>query len=325
MNDVNFRLVSFPPFLNFQTRTSGLSAALLGVQYILQFLRGISYLGKSKDCDILHYQQSAYSFGVMPLASLLIIPSTKKRIVTLHSPDFPQLRVRFINRIYRNADCVIVHSEGMARRAIALGIPKEKIRKVFHGASIPVLRGVVRSEVTFFGSPQEAKGISTVLQALKALNERKRRVIVHIYGVYSDRERNDTVAKARELGVEGNLEWGGQVSEEVFDTKMQESVVTLVAYSVPVSGSNVLTRAMANGAPIIASRIGGLPEYLGDAGILVQPNDSSALADQIVRLIDSRALQEQLGSAARSRAIQLFDWQSAAAKTFAIYQEVVPL
>jgi glycosyltransferase involved in cell wall biosynthesis len=213
----------------------------------------------------------------------------------------------------------------MARRAIALGIPKEKIRKVFHGASIPVLRGVVRSEVTFFGSPQEAKGISTVLQALKALNERKRRVIVHIYGVYSDRERNDTVAKARELGVEGNLEWGGQVSEEVFDTKMQESVVTLVAYSVPVSGSNVLTRAMANGAPIIASRIGGLPEYLGDAGILVQPNDSSALADQIVRLIDSRALQEQLGSAARSRAIQLFDWQSAAAKTFAIYQEVVPL
>jgi glycosyltransferase involved in cell wall biosynthesis len=323
MNDTNYRLVRFPPFLNFRARTVALSVILLGLGWVLQLLRGISYLGKSRDCDILHYQQSAFSFGVMPLASVLMIPTMKKRIVTLHSLDFAQLRMRFINRIYRNADCVVVHSEEMASRAIDIGIPKDKIRKVFHGASIPVLQRVARSEVTFFGSPQQAKGISTILKALKILNERNRRVIVHMYGVYSDREKGDTVARAHELGVEGNLVWGGRISDKVFDAKMQGSLVTLLAYSVPVSGSNVLTRAMANGAPIIASSIGGLPEYLGNAGILVQPNDSSRLADEIVRIIDSRKLQEELGSAARSRAIQLFDWQSIAAKTFDIYREVV--
>lgn len=58
--------------------------------------------------------------------------------------------------------------------------------------------------------------------------------------------------------------------------------------------------AMASGKPVIASRVGGLPELVvdGETGILVAPGDVQALSEAIVRLLADRRLRERMGAAA---------------------------
>ncbi len=61
--------------------------------------------------------------------------------------------------------------------------------------------------------------------------------------------------------------------------------------------------AMASGLPVIASRAGGIPEFIehGRSGILVPPDDSQALRDAVCQIVRSPALARQLGVAARER------------------------
>ena len=63
--------------------------------------------------------------------------------------------------MYQYADAVIVHSEQQKDRMIQVGIPKDKLHVVFHGGHKVSLRGLARTRVTFFGSPEENKGFFT--------------------------------------------------------------------------------------------------------------------------------------------------------------------
>ncbi len=67
--------------------------------------------------------------------------------------------------------------------------------------------------------------------------------------------------------------------------------------------------AMACGLPVIASRVGGIPEVVADesTGLLVPPANSAALAAAITRLASDPALRRRLGTAGRARAEALFN------------------
>jgi glycosyltransferase involved in cell wall biosynthesis len=59
--------------------------------------------------------------------------------------------------------------------------------------------------------------------------------------------------------------------------------------------------AMAAGLPVVASAVGGIPELVGDAGLLVPPRDEAALAAAIALLLEDEELRKSLGAAARAR------------------------
>ncbi len=69
--------------------------------------------------------------------------------------------------------------------------------------------------------------------------------------------------------------------------------------------------AMACGAPVLASTRGSLPEVVGDAGLLFEPEDPAAIAECIVRFLGDPALQKDLARRALARA-GLFTWERAA-------------
>ena len=64
---------------------------------------------------------------------------------------------------------------------------------------------------------------------------------------------------------------------------------------------------LATGLPVIASRVGGLPDVVGSAGILIPPDDPAALADAIGTLADDADLRRRMGVAARRHAEE-HDW-----------------
>lgn len=68
----------------------------------------------------------------------------------------------------------------------------------------------------------------------------------------------------------------------------------------------VIAEAMGAGKPVVASGSGAIPEVIGGAGLLVQENDSSALADALRRLVEDSTLRDQLSEKARLRFEQEF-------------------
>jgi glycosyltransferase involved in cell wall biosynthesis len=66
----------------------------------------------------------------------------------------------------------------------------------------------------------------------------------------------------------------------------------------------VIVEAFCRARPVVASRVGGIPDLVEDRrnGLLVEPSDTAGLADALVRVLDDRELAERLGAAASSSA-----------------------
>jgi glycosyltransferase involved in cell wall biosynthesis len=67
----------------------------------------------------------------------------------------------------------------------------------------------------------------------------------------------------------------------------------------------VILESLLAGLPIIATDVGGVKEAVGDAGIIVPPDDSSALAQALAEAIENENLREQLAENSRLRAAEI--------------------
>lgn len=87
----------------------------------------------------------------------------------------------------------------------------------------------------------------------------------------------------------------------------------------------VLLEAMSLGKPVVASKVMAIPEIVmdGETGLLVPPEDSDALAQALLRLMDDRSLCQQLGRAGRQRVEREFTLEVMVQKTIGVYQEVL--
>lgn len=74
----------------------------------------------------------------------------------------------------------------------------------------------------------------------------------------------------------------------------------------------VFLEAMACGKPVVSTLSGSIPEVVGDAGILVQPNDHLALVDPLRRLINDSSLRTKYGESGRKRVETLFTTEAIA-------------
>jgi glycogen synthase len=84
----------------------------------------------------------------------------------------------------------------------------------------------------------------------------------------------------------------------------------------------VALEAMAAGAPVVASRTGGLRDLVGGAGLLVPPGDAPALRRALARVLEDPALAARLAAAGRARAAAT-TWDAAAAAHVDLYRDLL--
>jgi glycosyltransferase involved in cell wall biosynthesis len=80
--------------------------------------------------------------------------------------------------------------------------------------------------------------------------------------------------------------------------------------------------AMACGTPVIASNVASMPEVIGDAAILVNPEDEQEIASAMLRLLKDNGLRQELVKKGYQR-IRTFTWKNTAEKTIEVYQKVM--
>src|SRR3954454_3999826 len=85
-----------------------------------------------------------------------------------------------------------------------------------------------------------------------------------------------------------------------------------------------LIDAMACGKPVVATKVGGIPEVVadGETGFLVQPRDHEAMARALISLLKDEALRKRMGEAGRARARVRFSAERMVQDTLRVYQRV---
>jgi glycogen(starch) synthase len=166
------------------------------------------------------------------------------------------------------------------------------------------------------------KGFDVALQAFALLAERFPDARLAIAG--DGPERGVLEAEAEALGVGERVEFMGWLgSEAVLSVMASASVVLMPSRreGLPL----VAIQAAQMTRPVIAADIGGLPEVVahGVTGLVVPPEDSGALAQAVVWLLENAEAAEGMGRAARTRASELFSWDGYVDVTDALYREIV--
>jgi glycosyltransferase involved in cell wall biosynthesis len=125
----------------------------------------------------------------------------------------------------------------------------------------------------------------------------------------------------RELGLEDRVVFPGYVPLSHIPY-LYSGASTFVTVSLSEGFGLPPLEAMACGTPVIASKTSSLPEVVGDAGILVDPNDTEQIAEALLRVIKDSELRADLSQKALKRAA-LFSWDKTAKQTLEVLQTVV--
>jgi glycosyltransferase involved in cell wall biosynthesis len=114
-----------------------------------------------------------------------------------------------------------------------------------------------------------------------------------------------------------------RIPDEKVARFFQQASVVALPY-VEASQSGVVSVAYAFGKPVVATRVGGLPDVVidGQTGLLVPPADANSLAEAIITLLQDASLRHQMGRDARLFAETELSWQGIAQKTLQVYQQV---
>jgi len=146
-----------------------------------------------------------------------------------------------------------------------------------------------RAGLLFVGRLVSVKGADLAIEALRRLRERGVDTTLTICG--DGPERDALERQARDADVEGVVTFEGWTEPDELAAHYRRAEGLLVPSRYEPFGI-VALEAIASGCPVVAAETGGLPEAVGDCGLLVAPDDPDALADAAERALRSDVRQD---------------------------------
>jgi glycosyltransferase involved in cell wall biosynthesis len=288
----------------------------------------------SRDYDVIHIQE--YSD---PWTSFWWGRDFPPLVMTMHDPyQHPGLAWR--NRRYQDRMQSIFTRR--ARHVICHGMPlKEQVLRRYGfiqdkdvtviplgnldllkdlGAKSTLHAGESAKTILFFGEVRRNKGLEYLLQAEALMRARITNYRIVVAGLCDDMERYTP--------------WLSPESRVTFDNRFIpnseiaayfENAGAVVLPYVSGTQSGVIPLAYTFGKPVVATRVGALPELVeeGKTGLLVPPENPEALADALVQMLSSEERLQTMGTHAERYCREHLSWDSIASKTKDVYRRVL--
>lgn len=174
------------------------------------------------------------------------------------------------------------------------------------------------------GRLEAYKGFADVAAALEMLTRRNGLPPRWVWVVVGEGPLNETLRSARDRLGEERLVLAGHVGEGLLHALYEQADVFV--HAPHYEGSSLVTlEAMAHGRPIVASRVGGIPDKVreGETGRLVPPGDPAGLARALEDLAEDGAGRRRMGEEGRRLVRACFGWDRVAERTVALYEALL--
>jgi glycosyltransferase involved in cell wall biosynthesis len=241
------------------------------------------------------YSDTACNLAGVPDARCLVNAFTKgcntrrpRRLATLYR------NTQKMNSWVRSATAVMCASGYVADRYVESGIPRERIAIVPLPSTISTttLRELAPDDriVLFAGRLVPQKGVAYLLKAFRLVGGKARLLVC---GTGPDLPNLRKLAET--LGISESVTFLGEC-DSMSDLYRSASVVVVPSVW-PEPFGLVGPEAMAHGVPVVACRVGGIPEWLsqGNGGFLVEAKDVAQMAERIQALLDDPTLARNVG------------------------------
>jgi glycosyltransferase involved in cell wall biosynthesis len=253
----------------------------------------------------IHYPISPF-FCLALCRTLLSI----KLVTSIHGTDiFPGGRPRrtysfALKFLLRRSDVIVANSHAFCRDFLNV-FPhlREKMTVIHNSVNVAELNGLMRNKadgvhrryVLCVAAHNEKKAIDVLIQAVARLAPEDPSLKLVLVGDGPLRKSLEELAGA--LGVRERIEFlGAQGRAEVVELLHGCEVFVLPSRSEPFGIA--LVEALACRKPVVATRVGGIPEIIEDGrnGLLVEPDNSGALAEALMRVLKDGDLRKVLAS-----------------------------
>ena len=303
----------------------------------LQKMRRLAAILKDEKVEVFHQHRTGPFHGKWAVLAARLA-GTPVAIATEHNAPDQQSRQgqRLLNGAAdRLLDRLIVVSEENRQRQLRLAGRSERLLTVVHnGIDLQRFQGAdpqagsrlrraldlpqAAQVIGFVGRLHPVKGAADFLQALAALEVRH----PDLYGlvVGSGEQRDELRRQAQALGVAQRVRFTGFRSD-IPELLRAMDIFILPSHDEPFG--LVVAEAMAAGLPVVATRVGGVPEIIEheQTGLLVSPRCPDEIASAVDGLLQAPEQAARLAEAGRQHAGQCFSREVMVEKTLAVYLE----
>jgi len=279
------------------------------------------------------------AFDVTHSLHPLILPSRSAApVVTIHDLNFlahPERTRGEIRRDYpalvhahaHRAARIITISEFTAGEIVRLlGVDRDRIAVCTPGAPAWSPRDTKPRDgyVLFFGTLEPRKNVGGLLDAYEQLVARGARssqarvpeLVLAGKAIDESREWLDRIARPPLAGSVRHIGYVDPANRRV----LYDGARLLVQPSFDEGFGMPVLEAMSVGVPVVAANRGALPEVLGDAGLLVDPEQPSQIAEAIARMLTDDRFAADCASRGLERA-RAFDWERTARRVYDVYEQ----
>jgi glycosyltransferase involved in cell wall biosynthesis len=294
------------------------------------------------DFDVVHDNQSLgtgllkIAATGLPVVATVHHPITRDRILDLKAArwwrkplvhrwyGFSAMQERVARQI---PELLTVSSSSAADTVADFGVSPDQLHVVPLGVDTDLFKPAHQPRkpgriIAIASADTPLKGIGTLLHSIAGLRTKHNLELQLVAKVEPNGPTHKLIA---ELGVSDIV----HITNGLSDAKLAELFASAEVACIPslYEGFSLpAVEAMASGTPIVASRVGALPEVLGGEGLcaeLVEPADVEGLTRVVSHLLDSPQKRRRLGTAGRRRAIEVYSWESVAAQTVRVYERAI--
>jgi glycosyltransferase involved in cell wall biosynthesis len=314
---VDARLATIVPAtdlrLTERVRATGVPMVTLGVprnrivRLTISAARFVKLLRSARP-DLVYSWLEESTLLAAPLARLLRVPVlVARRNVSGQYANRPRPIVSAIHAAERLAVLATANSSAVAAETVRRGIPESRVRVIANGYELGSDEPLPGHDVVALGCVawmRPEKGHRRLLAALAALDTGTGwRVDLAGDGPL----QAEIEAEVRRNGLDGKVRFFGAVRDV---RRFWSGCDVALLLSDHEGSPNALIEAAGMGRPLLATAVGGIPEFVDDEiGILVSPDDPAGLVAALRRLIEDRPLRERLGAAGRRRVSERFSMQ----------------
>lgn len=279
----------------------------------------ISSLIKKEKIALIH-ASSVYTTIIAKCASLLCWTRRSKVVMTLHGGPTQNIEKKSAKILNVFADKVIALSEEGKNVLIRNGLNKSKVTVINNGIK-PLIKKEQDSErdkiiIGACGRLTEQKGYSFLIEAVR--NTDIPNLEIWIIGDGELRVKFESMIEEYQLADKIKI-FGYRRDIENLLNDIDIFIQTSLWEPFGIS----IIEAMSLGKPVIATRVGGIPEVLGDCGILINPESPSEIADAIKLLVNNEQLRKELGEKAEKRFYENFTQEIMGSKTLEVYKKLL--